>query len=327
MRDNIRLSIDGKEARGLISFSFAADIFSPGDDFEIRYRPDEYPKAAQKVDLFVNNELEFSGIVEEIEDRDSKQNGVEVYIRGRDFGGLLESSFVEKFGEMGGKSIEQISDDLLKEIPYLNRLKVQIEGKQKKAGKLSKPEIGDSIFDYLSRVANSKGMLFSVEPEGVLLFSPIPTIKSEDFRIVRSPGSTENNVLESSRSIKTANLYSEVRIYGQDNDANNFKATAKNILAPFRKIYVGQFNEDEGSAKDQAASLIDSQIRESLSLSYTVYGFSQGGQNWKVRKGARVEDQRRGLKETFLIYGRTFTFDKDAGIKTVLNLGYYAEKR
>lgn len=327
MRDKIRVVINGKEAPGLMSFSFAADMFSPADDFEIRYRPDEYPEAAQKVELFVNGEKEFSGLIEEIEDKDSKDGGVEIYIRGRDFGGLLETSFVEKFSEMGGKTIQAIADDLLNDVPYLNRLEVKVEGKQKNAAKLSKPEVGDSLLDYLSRVANSKGMIFSVEPEGTLLFAPIPSEKKEEFKIVRVPGSADNNVLESSRSIKTSGLYSEVRIYGQDNSGNNFKATAKNPRAPFRKIFVGQFNEDEGSAKDQAASVVDSQIRESLSLSYSVPGFSQGGKNWKIRRGVRVEDSRRKLKETFLIYGRNFSFEKDSGLKTALTLGYFAEKR
>lgn len=327
MRDKIRLTINGKEAPGLISFSFAADMFSPADDFEVRYRPDEYPEAAQKIELFVNGEKEFSGIVDEIEDKDSKDGGVEIYIRGPDFGGLLEKSFVEKFGEMGGKTIQAIADELLKDVPYLNRLEVKVEGKQKNAAKLSKPEVGDTILDYLSRVANSKGMIFSVEPEGTLLFAPVPTEKKEEFKILRAAGNPENNVLESSRSIKIGDLYSEVRIYGQDNGGNNFKATAKNPRAPFRKIFVGQFNEDEGSAKDQAASIVDSQIRESLALSYSVPGFSQGGKNWKIRKGVRVEDSRRKIKETLLIYGRTFTFDKEAGLKTSLNLGYFAEKR
>jgi len=327
MRDKIRLVVNGAEVSGLMAFTFSADIFSPSDEFEIRFRADSYPEKAQKVELFVNDEKEFVGLIEEIEDRDSKDGGVEVYIRGRDFGGLLESSFVEKFAEQGGKTIQAIADELLKEIPFANRLEVKVEGKQKNAGKLTKPEPGDSVFDRLSRVATAKGLLFSVEPEGTLLFAPLPTEKKEEFKIVRKVGSSENNVLESSRRINISEVYSEVRLYGQDNEGSNFKATAKNPSAPFRKIFVGQFNEDEGSAKDQAAGLVDSQNRASLSLSYSVPGFSQGGKNWKIRKGARIDDDRRGIKETLLIYSRTFSFDKDQGLKTSLNLGYFAEKR
>lgn len=329
MRDKITIELDSKKIEHFISYSIATDIFAAGAEFSFSFPSGLVdPKAGDLIKVFVNDKLELSGILDSVEEDDAKDSR-SISVSGRDVAGLLVDSYIEDFKSLNGKTLEEITKKLISPVDILNRSDVIFEDGSSRyniSKKFAKPDIGQTIADFLSRIAVSKRMLFFANQKGEIVFGKIPTDPSEDFKIYRSKEENFRNVFQAKRSNNISAAYSEVRLYSQSNGGTNTKSTFKRDDFPIRKIFVGNFNEDEDSAKEQARAIIESQRKDSFSLEYVVPGHSQNRKNWEVRKGVRVEDERFGIKKTLLVASRIFEGKKGEGQITRLKLIEYAER-
>lgn len=330
MRDKVSIKLDGKELDYFLSYSIASDIFVAGSEFSFTLPAGLVdPNEGDQIKVFVNDDLELSGVIDAVEEDDAK-DGRSLTISGRDVLGRAVDEYVREFKSFNGQTLEAIVKKLFSPIEILNRSSIFFESESARfnvSKKFAKPDIGQTVLDFISRISTSKRLLFFANPDGTIVFAKIPTESTEDFKIYRAAKGEFRNVIRATRRRDITSAYSEARLYSQTNGGGNTKSTYSRDDFPFEKIFVGTFNEDEGSAEEQARAIIENQRKDAFSLEYIVPGHSQNGKNWRVRKGVKVEDERFDISKTFLLSRRVMEKpSKESGQITRLKLIEFASR-
>jgi len=345
MPDSIRLQIGGRRIENFLSYSIEADLYTADDAFSLELaNPETRVEAGQRCELYINDQLELTGIVDRVNHAYDKQ-GVRLRVEGRDLCGLLTDSYCEEFIDLKGMTVKALAERLLRTVPYINRKAVDyqenIRGNlKKKKGRgaalagfdtpqnYAKIEPGQTIFDVLKTYAASRGMMFYSLPDGTLVFGK-PKDGGEPlfFLTTRKENPGENNILEGDLAKDISRRYSKVVVIGQQQGINDvgtdeisIQATVRDARFPFYKPYVATDSNDSRSPQLHAQMLLEKMRYDGFSLQYKVPGHTQNGTNWRINEMCRVEDEVFGLQENFLIYGRTFELDKQ-GKYTRLRLG------
>lgn len=352
MSDNLVLQIDGKRIENFLSYKVEADIYTADDAFTLELaKPETTIKTGQRCELYVNDQLELTGISDRRSRRYDKQ-GLKLTVEGRDLMGLLVDSHCETFPTVQGKKLSELAQLLLKDIPFINRSKIiyqdeaaQIRGKLKgkkktvdnpMAGfmdtpqKLAQIEPGMSAFEVLRIYAASRGLMFWAMPDGTMVFGR-PRAKGEpQFSITMSRDGSNNNATGAEEIDDISKRFSRVTVIGQQQGLDDFgmtagkihtRASAEDTSFPFRKPFVTKDNNDAQSPGLHARFLLEQQRHEGYRLSYTVPGHSQNGRNWQINELCRVKDEILGLDGIYLIYGRTLELSRDKGKTTTVKLG------
>lgn len=347
MPDKVELRIDDMKIEHFLSYQIDSDLYVPADAFRIQLANPEtdIPQGAT-CELFVNDTLELTGIIDIIQKRADK-NGVSLSVEGRDLLGVAVDSYCTIFPTVSGKTLEQLAGLLLADIYELDRVTVtyqqKIVGGKKKiknvgsgflsaldtAQKISKIEPGMTVFEALKTYAASRGMMFYSLPDGTFVFGR-PLAKGEPaFTLTLRKDGIGNNVVESEKIDDISRRYSQVTVLGQRQGQEDFSYAAqvntKYMVTddefPFYKPYVTRNNNDGTSPTEHARMIMEQQRREGLQMNYTVARHSQDGRNWAINTLCRVNDEVQGINGVYLIYGRTFELSKDAGPITKLKLG------
>jgi prophage tail gpP-like protein len=305
-------------------------------------------RAGGRCELWVNDRLELTGIVDKVNHKTTKQ-GNSLIVEGRDLMGLLVDSYCETFVTVAGKTMKQLAELLIDDVPFIERSQVlyqenlvgKLKGRKKKGSsggilasldssqKLSQIEPGMTVFEVLKTYAVSRGMIFFALPDGTFIFGRPKTSGEPMFSIVMRRDGVGNNVMEGERVEDISKRYSRVTVVGQQQGADdlagasqiNTKAVKEDDSFPFDKPFVTKNNNDSLSPKEHARLLLEKQRREGDQLIYKAPRHSQDGMNWTISELYRVEDELRGLKGTYLIFGRTFELRKTEGPTTKLKLG------
>lgn len=352
MSDSIALHIDGKRIENFLSYKVEADIYTAADAFSMELaNPETMIKTGQHCELHVNEQLELTGITDR-RTRTYDKGGLKLNIEGRDLAGLLVDSYCETFPTVQGKKLQELAEQLLKDIPFIKRsdiiyqdeaaqLKGKLKGKKRTvdnpmAGfvdtpqKLAHIEPGMTVFEVLKIYASSRGLMFWAMPDGKLVFGR-PRAKGEpQFSIIMSRNGANNTATSVEEIDDIAKRYSRVTVIGQQQGQDDFgmsassihtKATAEDSEFPFRKPYVTKDNNDAQSPKLRSRFILEHQRHEGYKLSYTMPGHSQNRRNWQINELCRVKDEILGIDGVYLIYARTFELSKTGGKTTTVKLG------
>ncbi len=350
MSDSLVLQIDGKRIENFLSYKVESDIYTADDAFTLELaQPETAIKAGQQCELWVNEQLELTGLIDRRVRRYDKQ-GLKLTVEGRDLMGLLVDSHCETFPTVQGKKLSELADMLLRDIPFINRsqiiyqdeaarLKGKLKGKKRTvdnplAGfmdtpqKLAQIEPGMTVFEVLKIYAASRGLMFWNMTDGTMVFGR-PRAKGEpQFTLTTSRQGAANNATTCEEIDDISKRYSRVTVIGQQQGSNDIaatgigtKATAEDKQFPFRKPYVARDNNDAQSPALRARFLLEQQRHEGYRLTYTVPGHSQNGRNWQINELCRVKDEILGIDDVYLIYGRTLELSRDRGKTTTLKLG------
>ena len=334
-----------------LSYQVDADIYTPADAFHLELaNPEAEIRAGGRCELYVNDRLELTGIVDRVV-RKTQKRGNTLTVEGRDLMGLLVDSYCEKFVTVAGKTMKQLAELLLADVPFIKRSQVLYEenlvgklmkGKGHRKGhsggflaaldepqKLSQIEPGMRVFEVLKGYAISRGMIFFALPDGTFIFGRPKAAGEPMFSITMRRDGAGNTALEGERIEDISKRYSKVTVVGQQQGADslsgasqiNTKAVRSDDSFPFCKPFVTKNNNDSLSPKEHARLLLEKQRREGDQLVYRTPRHSQDGRNWTINELCRVEDEVRNLKGTYLIFGRTFELRKEEGPTTRLKLG------
>lgn len=344
--DTTYLLINGKKIDRFISYSVDSDIFTADDAFSVELASPEIEiNPPMECSLYVNDRLELSGLIEKVEETGDK-NGPKIKATGRDLMGLIIDSYCEEFGSFKDKNLKALATRLLSRIPLIQRDDVvyqenivgKLKGKSSQCGLfdiVSKDlhiEPGKTIFEVLGEYAKSRGLIFYALPERKFVFGKPREVGEAKFRIINRNDGNGNNALAWSRMRDFSKRYSKVTIIsqkqGQDDILNpadiNIEATKTDPDVPawYYKPFV-QVDEYGGyQPAVQARLALEKMRHDGFRLQYTVVGHSQQNKNWTVNELCSVRDDRLGLDDVYLIYGRTFEMSKVNGTTTTLRLGY-----
>lgn len=349
MQDSVVLQIAGKRIDNWISYEIDADLYQAADSFALELaNPGTEIRAGMRCELYVNDQLELTGIIDSTRKGWSKQ-GRTISVQGRDLMGLLADSYAEQFITVQGKTVKQIAELLLKTVPFINRKQVvyqenvvgKLKGKKKTADspltafldtpqKLSQIEPGMTVFEVLSIYGASRGLLFFSLSDGTFVFGR-PRAKGQPlYRIVNTILGTGNNVKSGEETDDISRRYSKITVISQVQGHDEFGTDTSKLFArasvtdaafPFYKPYVVRLNNDSQSPKLHARMLQEKQRHDGLQLTYVAAGHSQNGVNWHINELVQVKDEMLEKDGIYLIYGRKFRRSKQEGSTTELRLG------
>ncbi len=353
MYDKIHLVIGNTQIDDFISYQIESDLFQAASTFSFEFGGISIENrifAGAQVQAYINKSCILKGIIDRISVSYSKDR-ISVSISGRNRMGLLCDRYCEDFGatySLNGKTINQIAEHLIREIPYISRDDIIYEDGAEKYDKVfdfGYIEIGETVFEVLKRYATNRGLIFYYLPDGTFAFGKPKINGKSKFQIIckkRNP--TANNSIEATLTNDISQCYSRVTVVGQIQEKyevsesngqlsleerTNVTYTANQTenIVPFDKPMMVSFNNDAFTPKREASRLIEQQRAESLSLEYDVVGHSQNGNIWRINELCYVDDDvffinDKPLKQTMLIRGCTFSIDKKNGAKTHLCLGY-----
>lgn len=349
MEDKIALQIAGKRIENFISYEVEADLYQAADKFTLELaNPGTAINKGMRCELYVNDQLELTGIIDSVRRGWSKQ-GRTIVVEGRDLLGLVVDSYVEKFITVQGKTVKQLAELLLATVPFINRKQIvyqenvvgKLKGKKKTVDnpltgfqdtpqKLSQTEPGMTVFEVLSIYAASRGLMFFGLPDGTLVFGR-PKAKGKPlYTIVNRLDGKGNNVTSGDEVDDISRRYSKITVIGQvqghdedgmDTSKLDVRASVTDDSFPFYKPFVTRLNNDSQSPKLHARMLLEKQRHDGFQLTYTAAMHSQDGANWKINELVQVKDEMLERDGIYLIYNRKFKRSKQAGTTTELRLG------
>jgi prophage tail gpP-like protein len=344
MRDNVVLSVNGRQIDFIESYSVDSDLFMAASAFTFEYIDKAlFVEPGMQAKLFINNICEMSGIIDRVE-QSKQKGGKRTIISGRDMMGLLCDHCCEDFGvthKFNGKTIRQIAETLIRTVPFIKKENIIFQAATARLDKIynfEKINPGETVFEVLKRCATGRGLLFYCLPNGTFIFGKAKERGPASFTIIsRKKNTLSNNAISGSLMRDISQCYSKITVLGDIQSLDDWDSPTKtkvsgsafipgNII-PYYKPQILTSNKDNVSPAREAAGHTGRQIAESLVLEYTVPLHSQNGSNWRINEICSVEDDDfkiagSNIRDIFLIYGRTFTRDKRNGSITMLRLGY-----
>lgn len=329
-RDNIELQVGNSRIRDFVSYSVDADMYEAASTWQVELSAAESSiRTGMECTLSVAGVRILTGVVDRVQKQRSKSSGTQITITGRDLMGLLVDAYCEQFISLEDMSIRGIAETLLRNIPMISRKNVEYRNKADRMSpkRAIQIEPGQTVFDVLREVAESRGLLFFCKPDGSLVFSRPAVSGAAEFNLDYGDGRNASRIISSNYVEDLAQRYSIVKIVTQqqgyeDIDAADISivATATDNTVPFRKVFVSSVNEDESAPQQIARQTIEQQRWRGRELTYTVGGHEQNGKVWTIDKFCSVRDRDWNLRETMLISGRTLRMSRDEGSVTDVRL-------
>lgn len=359
-QDKVKLLItkqSGKtvEIDEFVSYSMDSDLFQAGDAFEIvvaAIGPGPGPVDVERGDsikIFINDSLELTAIANRPQRGYRRNTGGIITIRGVDYMDLLTGHYIEEDQVFNNVSTEDIVEALVGPVPFINRSAFRIHagaktetkpqtetslfGIRAKSQKAAfKAKAGETVFDALRRFALSKGVLFYNLPNGTFVLGGLITTGTPSFFL------NVANIDVMSEKEDPGQAYSKVVIFAQQQNTQALfepltqadvvkRAEAIDENFPYFKPFVARSNQSgtEEDLKKQAELKLAEFKAAELGLNYTVAGHSQGQgagrRTWQTNMIARLDDPKfPKLDGDYLIAGRQFKMDKEAGTTTQVRL-------
>lgn len=352
MSDIVYLLVDGKRIERFESYSIDADMYAGAAAFSLELgSPKTRIKVGQECELYVNDTLEHTGIIEKLESTNDKKQS-KFTVTGRDLMGVIVDAHAQDFITVQNKTLKQLAELLISRLPKIQRATVQYEennkGRLKGKGAnvgifdtqsaFSQIEPGMTVFEVLSQFAKNKGMIFYALPHGsgktannpLFVFGKPREKGNAAFSVTHHLDGSGNNAMKSRLLIDITKRYSQVTVTAQQQGTDtlfanqaNIEATVKDADFPFYKPFFLKDEYGGDQPKLQARMELEKMRHEGFRLEYTVQGHSQNGENWSLNELCKVVDDgpTYELDGLYLIYGRTFKKSKDQGTTTELRLG------
>ncbi len=344
--DVVYLLVTGKRIQNFKSYAADADLYAAGDAFTFELaRPETTIKPGMQAELYINDRLELTGIIDRYNPRYDKE-GRRLIVTGRDLMGWCVDAHATKFVTVQNYTLKSLAETLLANAPFIDIKNIQyqenVKGRIKSKGPrtqvgifdmetaLSQIEPGMSIFEILSGYAKSKGLLFYAMPDGTFVFGKPKEKGAPAFSLVRRKSGAGNNILEGELDDDISKRYSQVTVVGQQQGTDPLSASLINVEAtvtdpdfPFFKPFVLKDEYGGNQPKLQARMALEKMRHDGFKLQYVVQGHSQQNKNWSINELCQVtdEDDDFNVNDVYLIYGRTFEKSRDRGTLTKLRLG------
>lgn len=344
--DVVYLLVDGKKIDRFTGYQIDADLYAAADAFTLELaRPEVRIRAGMECQLYVNDALELTGIIDKPEPEYDK-SGRRLTVTGRDLMGWLVDASAEEFITLRNYTLKDLAERLLQKAPkeffrlstvtYAENVVGRLKSRSAKVGifdtttPLSQIEPGMSVFDVLSEYGKSKGILFYAMPDGTFVFGKPKESGAPAFTLINRLDGRGNNVISGKLTQDVSKRYSRVTVVGQKQGQDVFAASEVNIEAtkddpdfPFYKPVV--LKDEYGGERPelQARLALEKMRHDGFRLNYTVAGHSQGNKNWTINELVQVKDEDPDfeLSGSYLLTGRTFELSKDKGAITRLRLG------
>lgn len=333
MSDQIFLHVNNKKFTNFLSYQVESSMFVTSDPFNIDLAViDNSIKSGMECRLVVNGQTELRGIID-ITDSFSDKNSSSTKLIGRDFMGILNDSHPETFDDFENKTLREITESLLKDVPFIKSSDIlfadggkggivqDIESKHNKFKKSFKVSPGQSYFEILSNAALAQGLMFFYLPQGIFVFGQPGSTGAHKYTIDKS------NIKSRRKVHNITDQYSRYIYITQSNEDSAsgssivLKAVVDDSDFPFKKVLV---SEDSGAVSDVEKRVeLQKQKRklDAFFLEYVVQNHSFNTNNWQTNTFCYTRDDVFGINKLMTVTGRSFEKNKDDGTITRVKLG------
>jgi len=324
MTDELALLIDGNRYTQWLSYECDAQLETPASAWSAAVRLEDAARPAgllawSWVEVLVGGTTVLSGRIDEIKTRYDRSH-VTVTLRGRDQAALLLDASAKLSWGFSKTTMTQLLSTVA---AAAGMTKTPATTDTGTFG--CKAEPGESMWEFLSRVVERRGLRIWVAPDGTLHVGQYSTSGAPVAVLQRRLGSPAfmNNILGGAVTRSTLEVVSKVTVLGSwdhDTDTAGVTGVATNPEAPFTRelILVAGDVETSAEAELQAAEELSRRRARELVCRYTVVG--HGDPAWAPNTLVALVDEREDLDELMLITGRRFTRSRQDGRRTELTL-------
>lgn len=330
MQDDIRLNIGGYQITAWDAISVDSQIDTPAENWSFKlFQVDGEPLpkeivGAKKVEIFYRDELILTSIADRVSQAVSR-SGYGLEISGRDLVGQLIDCAVPIFNARQISLEELLGRFVLAGDLSSNFHDVRIQNNSWLKNKVS-VEPGESLWDAIAKAAAVTGQHVWLEPDGSLAIGdPFaqPYQVQTPLRLMK-PLDNQNNVLDLSYDNDVSNVYSDIKILGQDQKGSHVLSAASSPTQyAFKRLKIVALADVETQAEADAAlrKLQKDNDLQSYALDATVQDWTVDQRLWKA--GFYVNLETNVLSDVtakWAVYGRTLMLSRAEGKTTKLRM-------
>lgn len=342
--NELALTIAGKQHYDWQSYEVDSDLLIAADAWQFDIAPTalvlpDFINIDSDVRLTLDGKRILTGVMDDVTESIAKNQHV-ISLSGRDLAGQLLDCSVPLFDGQE-LSLSQILKQFLSpfNIPYL------IEAASTAIRQKVTVDVGETVWEAISKAAEANGLWQWFSPEGVLIVGePNPKTATVAHLVLRRDG-IGNNVQSLTYHRSLNNRYSSVTVLSQttktdplfyqdvegtadneaeaDNTQPNIKATLTDGgVSRYRpKIVMASDCENLAAARAKAKKImVDGQLN-GHNLTAVVKGhYTESGVQWQPRQRVTVFSELHDINGTFFIMGRKFKLSRVGGKTTELRL-------
>lgn len=328
--NEITLQIGDYSINGWDAVSIDSQIDTPAENWNFKlFQVDgeSLPKdiaGASDIKVFYNKELVLTSIADKVAEAVSR-DGYGLEISGRDLVGQLIDCSVPIFSGRQMTLEELISRFVLAGDLSSKFHDVRIQNNSWLKNKVS-VEPSESLWDAIAKAAAITGQHVWLEPDGTLTIgdpfaNPYPV--QTPLRLMK-PLDNSNNVLDLSYENDVSNVFSEIKILGQDSKGSHVLSSGRSDTQyTFNRLKIISMGDVETQAEaDTALNKIkkDNDL-QAYSLDATVSGWTVDGKVWTPSWHLNVETNAlSNATAKWAVYGRTLMLSRDSGKTTKLRM-------
>lgn len=180
---------------------------------------------------------------------------------------------------------------------------------------------GDTVWSVINRVVADGGFQIQYNSNGSLYIGNLQKKRlNEGAFFIDSTVAIKRGA----ERIDVSNQYSDYLIYKVAERLSSTgqpysTAVATDSQITEKSFYVGEINT--GSAKEMAIKTREDRRQEGYMLEYEIGSHVQNGEFFDINRYIYVSDDYFNINDNFVIFGRTFAYNQDAGQTTTLTIG------
>lgn len=328
--NTVAIRIGGQEHRAWEGYSIDSDFLIAADGFEfdigLPYGQTELPDlSGESCEVVINEQVVLTGIIDS--QRDDKSKGRrELRLAGRDLAGLLVDCSAPTLN-VKGMTVLDAAKKLAAPWPQIKSVVLRAE----KNETLDKIDIepGETVWQALTKIANSVGLHPWFEPDGTLVVGGADYSSAPVATLCWSRTDKRRNVQEMSIERSTENRYSEVTFLGQshakrgDGAKHDLKWVYNDPTMTLYKPKTVVIHDAENLAamQKQAKKQLADWRLEGLTITVVVGDHkTESGVLWQPGQRVHIIDEEEGIDAIFYLMGRRFSLNRGSGTQTELSL-------
>lgn len=328
--------INGTPYKNFTSATVTASLAAVARGFSFVSTADEnnnFPvKVGDIVEITADGTKIIDGYIESLE-VNYNEFSHDIRVSGRSFlADFVDSSVPTQF-EKSGMTLQAIAENLLSAIGISATIENQAGNIRDFRGDITSAEIGQSAFEFLESYSRKRQVLLTSNGGNTLIFARAGSQQAPaELKNVR--GAQDNNILDSTLSINSSNLFYKYVVKSQLNTSTEgFSLIPKEVVAQegvfiddeIRDSRKMEMNAEESSESftvaDRAKWERDTRIGNAWNYRATIVGNSIDGKLWLPNTIVKVNDEFCQISsKDLLIKDVEYNFDIYGGSKTRLSI-------
>lgn len=177
---------------------------------------------------------------------------------------------------------------------------------------------GDTVWDKITEIVTINGYQAYFKNAQELIIGRLKTERDNaklNFKLLNKINNS--NVLSAELDEDISDRYTEIQVSTQLQNGRNITKKILDQTAPIEKYMLMTVANDQ-DPESIGIETREMQRIEGYQLNYTVRGFTQNKNLWKVNRFVKVEDEFLDINDTYVIYKVEFNCNKDNGLLTNL---------